>query len=209
MIPLALIALALVAIAARSGSSSSSDTAAATTTGTPVVRKSNLVSFTVVGNRVKETPSAISAVVNSKLGRRVPLQIVALATMIASEAAAQSEKIQVGYAAINESKRLGIPLFVLLAKAGSFGTQLLNGYASTSRPPSKEDVLLAEKIFAGKVKDTSKGATHFDSPKAQRAAVARKAPGYRKSPEQVAAARKAAGMTLVYNTDSLRLWKAA
>lgn len=146
----------------------------------------------------------------------VDQEVEALARAIASEAGGESREIQtgVGWAILNESIRRGVTLWSLVrGKTGNWGPQSANGYVSSAREPTAAQRELARAIMANEVTDPTGGATQFDSPAAQRALVARNSPGYVKTPEQVAAARRADGKVLVLlpgvPEDKIRFWRPA
>jgi hypothetical protein len=86
-----------------------------------------------------------------------------------------------------------------------------HGYASTVRPPTIPELKLAKRILAGTDLDLTRGAIQFDSPRAQRALLKAGKKGYRKTPEDVAAARQAAGMQMVtvpgVPAETTRFWR--
>lgn len=149
----------------------------------------------------------------------VPLPVYALARMIASEHPRDAELVQVAIAHItlNEARRRGTDVVALLLRStrseaqGKFGAQHAGKYAATGKDPTPEHIAVAHKVIAGLVPDPTKGAVQFDVPKAQRAALARGVPGYRKTPEDVAAARRREGKELVtlpgVPADNFRAWR--
>jgi hypothetical protein len=156
----------------------------------------------------------IQADVSYKLGRKIPMAVIAMATMIASEASRKdSAKIGVAWAAMNYMIRTKKGLVPILMPDGRFASQNVkgHGYASTAQPPSKRDIQLAEQIIAKKIPDPTHGSIQFDSPKAQRQLVARGAAGYKNSPEAVAAQRRKEGKVEVHladiSPDDLRFWR--
>lgn len=151
--------------------------------------------------------------ISYKMGRRIPMTIIAMATMMASEESKAPSKIAVGWAAMNYMIHTGKGLGPILMPDGRFAAQNVkgHGYASTARPPNKADILLAEKVILKRMKDPTGGSIQFDSPKAQRQLVARGAPGYSHSPEAVAAQRRKEGKVEIHvadiSPDDLRFWR--
>lgn len=126
----------------------------------------------------------------------------ALSRMLASEvwtafsgADAVVVRTWTAYCAINEANRRGIALAKLLMPDGKPGGQL-GKYASTVLNPRPIDLLIAWEVLHGD-SDPTGGATNFDCPMAQEAAVKRNAEGYTKTPEQVAAIRRKNGFEVV------------
>lgn len=131
-----------------------------------------------------------------------PEEVEALARAIASEAGGEPRIIQaaVGYAVLNESIKRDTSIWRLVRGSDdAWGPQGSGGrgYVSSRLAPTASHLELARRVLSGDEPDPSNGATQFDSPRAQRALVARGAPGYYKTPEQVAASRLADGKTLV------------
>lgn len=151
----------------------------------------------------------------------VSLDVYALARAIASEHPNSSElvKMAVAWVTQNNARRRGVSVAsLLLAPNGLFARQnaTVNGkhlgkYAATGNDPIAQEIAIAGKVLSGAVADPTGGAVQFDSPRAQRAALARKVKGYRKTPEQVAAERMKEGKVLVTLTgvdpDYLRFWR--
>jgi hypothetical protein len=160
---------------------------------------------------VAETPAPAA------LAHTHPQDVEALGRMITSEegGSPQFRKEAVAWATINTASRRGVSIFALLTRpTGGYARQGPggNGYATTAREASPADAELARQIYAGeRGGDITGGATGFDSPKAQRAAVARGVAGYVKTPEQVAADRRAEGLELVLlpgvPEDDFRMWR--
>lgn len=146
------------------------------------------------------------------------LDIYALGRVIASEASilVEAAKVAVAWAVKNEAARRGVSISkLLLGSEDVFATQSYGRgrYASTAQPPSVDDLETARRVWLGTVADPTGGATKWDSPRAQRALLARNADGYSKTPEQVAAAREAEGFELVVlagvDAEKIRFWRKA
>jgi hypothetical protein len=165
---------------------------------------------------VMDSPAELALRGSRKLGRNdvIPLNVWTLATVIASEAGSVPEigRVAIAHAVMNAARRKRISIFKLIAPDGRFGGQQ-GRYAASGRPPTETDVKIAEAVYAGKIKDPTRGADQWDSPRTQRALVARGASGYRKGPERVAADRMKAGKVAVYvpgvDPEHLRLWRPA
>lgn len=172
-------------------------------TGTAVVyvkAGAALLSFTVTNGVVKESPAQVASACSAKLGRTVSVEVAALATVIDSEAAGEPLAVRqcVGYAVLNKAGRSRSRIVATIAPKGKLGAQNAgNTYVSSARPPTSGGIDVAEAVLAGTAPDYTRGATQFDSPKAQRAALARGTKGYTKTPEEVADGRRAEGKTLV------------
>lgn len=172
----------------------------------------------VLGMRteVVDSPAELALQGSQRLGRSdvIPLNVWTLATVIASEAGSGPEiaKAAIAHAVMNAARRKGVSIFKLIAPDGKFGGQQ-GRYAASSRPPTEADVRIAEAVYTGKIKDPTRGADQWDSPRTQRALVARGVSGYRNWPEQVAADRMKAGKVVVYlpgvDPEYLRLWRPA
>jgi spore germination cell wall hydrolase CwlJ-like protein len=142
-----------------------------------------------------------------------PEDAEALARVIASEAGGEPQAIQtaVAFATRNAARKLGTSVTMLVKTPGNtYGPQSRGSYASTARAPNAAHRALAKRILSGAVPDNSQGAVQYDSPKAQRALLAKKAKGYKDTPEQVAARRRKAGKRLVLlpgiPEDRFRMW---
>lgn len=176
------------------------------------------------GKRVTNAPAGADGLVRvppDELARQagVSLDVYALARMLRSEHGSEGErvKIAVGWAAVNQARASGVSISRLLlrgtAKGGSdglFGAQNVGKYASTRNDPHTDDVEIARKVLSRAVADPTGGATQFDSPKAQRALVAKGLKGYTKGPEAVAAERmKKSDLVVVagIDPDHLRFWR--
>lgn len=145
-----------------------------------------------------------------------PRDVTALARVIASEAGGEPRIVQiaVGWAVRNEAGRRGVSVSRLVTgSSGEYGSQNDGGhtYVSSARLPTPEQQDLAAAILAGAIDDPTGGATNFDSPRAQRAALARGLSGYKRTPEEVATARRRNGMELVLleaiPEERFRLWR--
>lgn len=181
-----------------------------------VRRVSALMTFTVVGGVVIETPAQVSSALSAKLGRAVTVEAAALATVIDSEQGGQPRATReaVAQAVFNTAGRTAGRVLATIAPAGRLGAQNAgNHYVSSARPPSREAVEIAEGVLSGKLRDQTGGAVQFDAPKAQRAALAKHLKGYRATPEELAAKRRAAGMSLVLlpgiAEEDFRMWRHA
>lgn len=177
-----------------------------------LVQVSNKAGKPLFRSTIKETPTELQEAAEEALGRKTTASAFALATMIASEGGDLPLKAKVGLAhtAWNESKRRGLHITELLAPDGAFGSQQ-GRYASTRKPPSEEDILVAEGAIEGRIPDPTGGAIQFDSPQAQRKGVAEKWSGYTSTDTDVAAQREAEGKEAVYldgvSADKLRFWR--
>jgi hypothetical protein len=146
-----------------------------------------------------------------------PEEVEALARAIASEAGGEPRIIQaaVGYAVLNESIRRGTSVWRLVrGTADAWGAQGSGGrgFVSSRLAPTAAHIQLGRAVLSGDEPDPTGGATQFDSPRAQRALLARGTPGYTKTPEDVAAARIADGKVMVLlpgvPEERFRMWKA-
>jgi hypothetical protein len=144
--------------------------------------------------------------------------VFALSRVIASEEPQAPRLIQiaVGWAVRNEADRRSSSIFRLVTgSSGEYGSQNDGGhtYVTSARLPTPEHQDLASAIAAGAIDDPTDGATNFDSPRAQRAALARGLAGYKRTPEEVATARRRNGMELVLlegiPEERFRLWRYA
>jgi hypothetical protein len=158
---------------------------------------------------VPGSPATLATEVGVELG------VYALARLISSEAGGLPEagRAGVAWAAVNEARRRKISVFKLLGgDEAKFARQNVGGrFASTAEPPSRADLELAQAVLAGALPDPTGGATRWDSPRAQRALLAKKAKGYRKTPEDIARSRVAEGFEVVgvagIDGDTLRFWR--
>lgn len=187
-----------------------------------VVHRTRQVPWSVKGKvqgmrtEVVDSPAELALQGSQKLGRKdiIPLNAWTLATVIASEAGSGPEmaKAAIAHAVMNAARRKGVSVFKLIAPDGKFGGQQ-GRYAASGKPPTEVDVRIAEAVYTGKIKDPTRGADQWDSPRAQRALLARKVSGYRKGPEQVAMDRMKAGKAVVHlpgvDPEYLRLWRPA
>ncbi len=160
---------------------------------------------------VRESPVGLAATASRKLGRTISPEEFALASMIASEAGGSFKIAKIGVAWAARNKAQGNVL-ALLAPDGRFAQQEVGPrYASTAKPPTVAEIEIAEKVLAGRVKDPTGGATHWDSPALQLAEIEQGKK--RRSPEEVAARRKAAGLTQVtlpgVPAEEIRFWAKA
>lgn len=166
---------------------------------------------------IEEDPRDVQARISRALGREVDLDAVILATMIASEVGDKKgrehpvAKAAIGHAALTEAKLRRRTLMKQLIPDGRFGDQL-GRYASTRLPPTSADIEMAEGILSGKVGTPTPGATNWDSPQGQRAAIRARLPGYEgRTPDVIAERRESDGKEPVYvpgvDPDYLRLWR--
>lgn len=147
----------------------------------------------------------------------LPIDVYALARLVASEASGEPDVIQVAvaWATRNEAERRGKPVSkYLLGTAGKFGEQGSGGRpASTARTPTAKHQAVADDVLNDRRPDPSDGATLYDSPDAQRALLKKRPDIYKKTPEEVAAKRTAAGYEVVYlpgiAPDRFRMWRHA
>lgn len=141
-------------------------------------------------------------------------EVYALARAIASEQGSLNATagLGIGFAIRNHARRLGKTIAATVAPNG-WGSQSGGGYVSTAREPAAKHTALAAEVLMPNAFDITGGAEHFDSPRAQRALLAKGAAGYVKTPEQVAQARVASGLELVtlpnVDPDALRFWRRA
>lgn len=179
------------------------------------VASSKILSFHLVDGSVQESPAEIALTIEKKTGKSYALPVIALATMIASETSSgpRAAKIAVAWAAKNKAKKEGISLTQLLAPRGQFGAQGISGrtYAATAKPPEVVDLDIAAQVYSGSISDTTKGSLYFDSPAAFAKLI--ETEGYGKTAAEIAATRKAAGLTEFHlpgvNPKYLRMWRYA
>lgn len=132
-------------------------------------------------------PQVLARQASEILGREVPLDTFALATLASSEAgtAPRSQRIlaeaAVIHAAITYARREKKTIMELLAPNGRFGEQH-GRYASTVQPPTFLSIEIAEAVTKGNLKNPTPGAIKWDSPSGMNAAAKKKIPGY-KMPE--------------------------
>lgn len=145
-----------------------------------------------------------------------PQEVEALARAIASEAGGEPKAIQiaVGQAVINESLRRSVTIWALVrGSQDAWGPQGQGGrsFVSSARAPTAAITELARRVLAGDEPDHADGATNFDSPQAQRKLVASGAPGYYRTPEEVAKRRIASGQEKVLvpgiPEERFRMWR--
>jgi len=182
-------------------------------------------------NTVTDAPAGADGVVRADpatLAHQagVTLDTYALARMVASEHPRDSRAIRVAvaWAARNYAAKGRVSVSRLLLRAvkngkvlahdGLFARQNTGGkYATTANDPNADDLEVASLVISGRVADPTGGADQFDSPAAQRAAVARGAKNYTKTPEEVAADRRRSGKVLVtlagVPADKVRFWRNA
>lgn len=182
--------------------------------------RKSLVKFTVKGGIVLETPEQIAAGLSKAVGHAVCVPCAVLAAALASEGGSESRavRIAIGAAILNQARRTkGGDVVALITQGngqsrGKLGAQNLGGrYCASSLPPSKEDLEIAEGLWHGTIADPTGGAVQWDSPRAQRALLARGTSGYTKTAEQVAASRMKEGKKLVVLAgvpeDEIRFWR--
>lgn len=157
-------------------------------------------------------------------GRRTPMrnappagqvgEVYALARAIASEQGSLNATagLGIGFAVRNHARHLGHTILQTVAPHG-WESQSGGGYVSTRVEPAARHMGLAAQVLQPNAFDITGGAEFFDSPRAQRKLLAAGAKGYTKTPEQVAAARRASGLELVtlpnVDPDHLRFWRRA
>ncbi len=135
------------------------------------------------------------------------LAAYSLASAMQSEEHDDRGRLAVGRAVWNAAHRNESRIFGLLAPRGHFGSQEINPYAATTKPPTARTLALASAIIAGRVPDLVFGATRWDAPAAQDALHARE-PGRYKSAAEVAARRLAEGYREVrpVGVERTRFW---
>jgi len=144
----------------------------------------------------------------------VPLDVYALASCMQSEESTDRGRLAVGRAAWNAVRGRRDKIVPLLLSSGHLGSQTVNPYASTSRPPTSRTLALAGAVAEGRVPDFVDGATQWDNPELQDRLHAlylanpRKYPKYRRSSEDVAARRRDAGAreVRVPGVEKTRFW---
>ncbi len=211
---IAAIVLGLVAVGASAASAGIGPRTRRTRLKTGTI-SSKIATFHLVRGTVTNTPIQIAQQIERKTGRSYVLPVIALGTMIASEASSGSRmaKIGVAWAAKNAARRKGISLYKLLAPRGRFGAQGVagRGYAATARPPNLGDLQLAADVYTGAVRDPTKGSLYFDSPQAFARLIATE--GYGKTAAEVAAKRRRSGLSQFnipgINPRYLRFWRYA
>ena len=161
--------------------------------------------------RVEASPSGLARAAGVNLSTYV------LASMMQSEEKTDRGRLAVGRAAFNASRKDAGRLVSKLCPDGYLGSQLVNPYASTERPPTARTLDLAQAILDGRVPDFVLGAVQWDAPVAQDRRHAlyladpARYPKYRWSSQDIAKKRMAAGMreVLVPGVPETRFWAAA
>lgn len=141
----------------------------------------------------------------------------ALARGIASEAGGEPRVVQVaiGHAIQNLALARGKSIYrAARGTADEWGSQGSGGREfSSARPYTAKILEVARVVLSGDEPDPTGGATQFDSPRAQRQLLKQRPDIYKKTPEQVAAARKADGKVMVLLAgipeDQIRFWRRA
>lgn len=177
-------------------------------------RKSDLMTFDVDQfGVVFQTPAQIQTEISRVLKRPVSLDVVALATAMASESTGpELAQIGIGWAIKNYAAKNRSSVVATVSPDGRFAKQGTrnHGYVSSKLPPTRKTIELAEKIMPTppKIADPTSGAIQFDSPKAQRALLARGE--VKDTPEEIAARRIKAGRRLVtlpgVSSENVRFW---
>lgn len=145
------------------------------------------------------------------------LATYALASMMQSEESSDRGRLAVARAAWNAARQDEGRLTRLLLPRGLLGTQEVNPYAATSRPPTARTLALADAVLAGRVPDLVLGATLWDAPRAQDRRHSlylrdpSRYPKYRLSSADVARRRAAAGYReiRVPGVEATRFWTRA
>jgi hypothetical protein len=170
----------------------------------------SLVRYTIINNRVTESPTDLWRQAQAKAGFAFPFRVFLLASMAASEYASGSQQLKaaVMWAAKNYEKRYKTSLNSMLIPDGKLGGQK-GRYASTAHPPTLTDVKLAQLVEGGSIKDPTGGAVQFDAPRTQRI-LNKTNPKDHKTPEQVASDRMKSGKRVVYlaneDPENARFW---
>jgi hypothetical protein len=126
----------------------------------------------------------------------VDLDVYVLASAMQSEERSDRGRLAVGRAAWNAVGGRRDRLASKIIPSGRLGTQLVNPYADTRRPPTARTLGLASAIVEGRVPDFVEGSVQWDAPAAQdrnHALYLRdpaRYPKYRWSAADVAARRK-------------------
>ena len=147
----------------------------------------------------------------------VSLPAYVLASMMQSEEKTDRGRLAVGRAAWNAVRQDPEKLFNKIAPAGCLGSQLVNPYASTERPPTARTLQLAQTILEGRVPDFVEGAMQWDAPLAQDRRHALflsdpvRYPKYRWSSRDIAQRRLQSGMREVWvpGVAETRFWTKA
>jgi len=158
--------------------------------------------------RVEASPAGLARAAGTSL------PAYALASMMQSEEKTDRGRLAVGRAAWNASRQSEGRLIAKLLPDGYLGSQLVNPYASTARPPTSRTLALAQTILDGRVPDFVLGAVQWDAPAAQDAhhalylAEPARYPKYRWSAADVARKRLQDGMREVWvpGVPSTRFW---
>lgn len=141
-------------------------------------------------------------------------EVYALARAIGSEEPRSPALIQeaVGFAVRNHARNLKRTIERTVAPNG-WGSQEGGGYVTTRLEPTARHLEIAAAVLAPGAMDITGGATHFDRPKVQRAAIRSGRPGYKTPPEEVARRRVAGGLEMVVlpgvDPDDFRMWRPA
>jgi len=127
------------------------------------------------------------------------LDTYALASAMQSEEKMDKGRLAVGRAVWNKVRGVKSKIFAVLCPSGRFGSQEVNHYADTKRPPTARTLQLAAAVVEGRVPDLVRGATQWDAPRTQDRLHALylqdpgRYPKYRHSSAEIAARRVAAG----------------
>jgi len=159
--------------------------------------------------QVVETPPELQLALAKKLNRPVGLDALILATVIASEESLPLGKVAIAWAVKNMARRKGKSIMSLVAPDGHFGSQQDGRYCASGQPPTALDFQIAEDVQSGKLRDPA-GAIQWDSPRSQLALIKRGSTTTTRTPESVAANRRADGRRLVIlpgiPAEHLRMW---
>jgi hypothetical protein len=207
MLPLLLIGVVALVLVGSGGAAHASEYVKKIVTGSP----KTLVTYTLVNNRVVESPAVLWAAAQKKAGFNFPFRVFLLASMAASEYSSGSQQLKAAviWAARNYEKARKTTLTAMLAPDGKLGGQL-GRYASTAHPPTLTDVKLAMLIEAGKLPDMTRGSIQFDSVRTQRI-LNKRDPVKNKPPEIIAANRMKEGKRALYlpgeDPENARFWQ--
>jgi hypothetical protein len=97
----------------------------------------------------------------------VDLDVYVLASAMQSEEKDDRSRLAVGRAIWNAVRENRGKLVRLLISSGQLGTQVVNPYAATHRPPTARTLGLARAIVDGRIPDFVEGAVRWDAPAAQ------------------------------------------
>jgi hypothetical protein len=97
----------------------------------------------------------------------VDLDVYVLASAMQSEEKTDRGRLAVGRAIWNAAGGRRGRLVSMLIPSGRLGTQLVNPYADTRRPPTARTLSLARAVAEGRVPDFVEGAVQWDAPAAQ------------------------------------------